>query len=255
MLKYINSFKGNTIEDIDEFGVEIINQYHLKLKESGRYSLSTLNQSVNAIKFYYEEVVKRQLEELDQVIRPRKEHRLPNILSEGDIRSIIKQITNLKHRTIILLIYSAGLRISEAINLKISDINSKRGLILIRGSKGKKDRYTILSEKLLQLLRKYYVAYRPKEYLFEGNMGEKYSAASIRKILRTAMENAGIGHRATVHTLRHSFATHLLEQGTDLRFIQELLGHNSSKTTEIYTHVSNYKINELGSPIDDIKLE
>jgi site-specific recombinase XerD len=151
----------------------------------------------------------------------------------------------------LILIYSAGLRRSELINLKVSDINSERMVINIIGAKGKKDRVSLLSENILQLLRKYYKEYKPKKYLFEGARGGKYSSTSVVKILKNAAQKAGIRKNITPHMLRHSFATHLLEQGTDLRYIQELLGHNSSKTTEIYTHVSKKAIGNIRNPADD----
>jgi len=159
--------------------------------------------------------------------------------------------TNLKHKCILMAIYSGGLRRNELINLRTEDIDSKRKLIKIIGSKGNKDRYTILSEKLLTLLREYYRQYRPVEWLFEGNSGGRYSGTSIEKIFRKAASKAGIRKYVTPHSLRHSFATHLLEQGISLRYIQEILGHNSSKTTEIYTHVATNEIGQIKNPLDD----
>ncbi len=146
--------------------------------------------------------------------------------------------------------YSAGLRISELINLRISNIDSSRRQIKIHQSKGKKDRMTLLSGKMLVLLREYFKEHKPKDWLFEGQKGGKYSTTSIQKVFQRAKNAAGIRKHATVHTLRHSFATHLLEAGTDLRYIQELLGHGSSKTTEIYTHVSTRQISKIKSPLD-----
>jgi len=150
-----------------------------------------------------------------------------------------------------MLIYSAGLRRSELLNLKVSDIDSERMVLHIRRAKGMKDRISLLSDNLLQLLRKYYQDYKPKIYLFEGKNGGKYSPTSVANILKKAALKAGIKKNVTSHMLRHSFATHLLEQGTDLRYIQELLGHNSSKTTEIYTHVSKRAITKIKNPVDD----
>ena len=151
-----------------------------------------------------------------------------------------------------MLAYSSGMRIGEIINLKITDIDSQRKQIKIEQGKGKKDRYTVLSERVLPLLRDYYKEYKPKHYLFEGPKEKQYSTTSIHVILQTAVIKAGIKKRVTMHTLRHSFATHLLEQGTDLRYIQELLGHKSSKTTEIYTHVSTKSLQRIKSPFDDL---
>jgi integrase/recombinase XerD len=173
--------------------------------------------------------------------RPRKEKRLPTVLSIDEITRLFDATTNIKHRCILMEIYSGGLRRNELINLHPKDIDYYRKLIKIRGSKGNKDRYTILSEKLLTLLKEYYKQYRPDEWLFEGQTGGRYSATSIEKIFREAVSKAGIRKYVTPHSLRHSCATHLLEQGISLRYIQEILGHSSSKTTEIYTHVATKK--------------
>ena len=174
------------------------------------------------------------------------------MLSKEEIALIIKTIDNLKHKMIISILYSGGLRRSEILYLKISDIHSDRGLLRINGAKGKKDRFTLLSQALLEPLREYYRQYHPKIYLFEGQKGGQYSAESISKILKNSAKKAGINRVVTPHMLRHSFATHLLEQGTDLRYIQELLGHSSSKTTEIYTHVAVKNFKNIINPIDDI---
>ena len=153
-----------------------------------------------------------------------------------------------------MTIYSAGLRISEAINLKIKDIDSQRMQIRVEQGKGKKDRYTLLGTKTLEILRIYFLEYKPKEWLFEGVNGELYSRRSIGHILKASVDKTGIKKRVTVHTLRHSFATHLLEAGTDLRYIQALLGHESSKTTEIYTHITTKGFDQIKSPLDNLKI-
>ncbi len=151
------------------------------------------------------------------------------------------------------LIYSCGLRRSELLNLKLTDIDSKRGLIIVRQAKGKKDRVTPLSEKILTLLRDYFIAYKPKEWLFEGQSGiGQYDERSLANVLKQALEKSNINKPVTLHWLRHSFATHLLEGGTDLRYIQEILGHSRSTTTEIYTHVSNKSIQKVISPFDTL---
>jgi len=164
-------------------------------------------------------------------------------------QDIIDTTENLKHKTLLALIYSAGLRISEALNMKPKDIDSVRMLIHIKNAKGKKDRYTLLSEKVLLLLREYYLVYKPKEYLFEGQFGGIYSSRSAQIILKQTAEKAGIRKPITLHTLRHSFATHLLDAHTDIRTIQELLGHSNVKTTERYTHLSTAHINSVKSPL------
>jgi site-specific recombinase XerD len=168
-----------------------------------------------------------------QIDRPRKARTLPKVISKEEVKSIISHLSNIKHKCIISMIYSAGLRRSELINLRVEDVDSHRMMIFVRGAKGKKDRYTLLSERMLKDLRDYYRAYRPKKLLFEGVGGQPYSGSSIRKILLRAAKAAGIRKKITPHMLRHSFATHLLEDGVDLRYIQTLLGHGSSKTTEI----------------------
>jgi site-specific recombinase XerD len=184
--------------------------------------------------------------------RPREEKTLPVVLSEQEIGDLLRITENIKHKTILMLCYSAGLRLSELIQVRISDIDSKRMQIRVEQGKGKKDRYTLLSSKLLELLRIYYKQYRPKTWLFEGAEGAQYSTRSIQSIMRESCKKAGIKKKVSVHTLRHSFATHLLENGTDLRYIQALLGHASSKTTEIYTHITTKGFDQIKSPLDKL---
>lgn len=246
---YMHYFEGHVLDDIS---TKEMNQYILKLIKENDISGSEQNQRINAIKFYYEKVLgrSRQYFEID---RPRKTSTLPKILSKEEILSIIQCTSNIKHKCILSMIYSAGLRRSELINLKLEDIISDRKQVRINGAKGKKDRYSLLSEALLDELRDYYLKHKPKIWLFEGAIrGSQYSASSISQILKKASAKAGIIRRVTPHMLRHSFATHLLEQGTDLRFIQEILGHASSKTTEIYTHVSMTQMQTIRNPFDDI---
>jgi Site-specific recombinase XerD len=237
---------------LSEISTEQINNYILQLIRNEGISASQQNQRINAIKFYYEKVEHTE-HRVFLIDRPRKKQTLPSVLSKLEIQQIIKNCSNLKHKCILSLIYSAGLRRSELINLKITDIHSDRGLIRIENTKGQKDRYSLLSVPLLEQLREYYKQFRPQNWLFEGPIaGNQYSATSIAKILNEASWKAGIRRKTTPHMLRHSFATHLLEQGTDLRYIQELLGHGSSKTTEIYTHVSRQHIGQIKNPLDDI---
>jgi site-specific recombinase XerD len=186
------------------------------------------------------------------VDRPRKVERLPIVLSEEEMVRIFKTINNIKHKAIIMTIYSAGLRVSELLELKMSDILSDRGLILVRNAKGNKDRTTLLADATLKILRQYYKEYKPQTYLFEGPNNGKYTRTSIGKILKKAVKNAKINKQVTTHTLRHSFATHLLESGTNLRYIQSLLGHSSPKTTEIYTRVSTNAFKNIKSPLDNL---
>ena len=182
----------------------------------------------------------------------KKPNSLPNILTTEEAKNILNSIVNLKHRAIISTIYSCGLRISEAVNLKIQDIDSKVMIIKIVNAKGKNDRVVMLSEKLLELLREYFKEYKPKSYLFEGQFGEKYSARSIQQIFNNAVKKVKIKKKVTVHSLRHSFASHLLDNGSDIRFIQKLLGHRHLSTTQIYTHITPTSVKRIKSPFDSI---
>jgi site-specific recombinase XerD len=223
----------------------------LEIIEKKQISISQQNQRINAIKFYYEKVLEQE-KEFYQIDRPRKERQLPDVLSKEEISLMLKNTQNIKHRCLIAIIYSCGLRRSEVINVKLVDIDSNRMLIKIRGAKGKKDRYVQLTKNILPILREYYKRDKPEIWLFEGSYEKQYSAISIYKVVKRAAVKAGIRKRVYPHILRHSFATHHLEQGTDLRYIQEWLGHDSSKTTEIYTHVSQTNFLNIKNPIDDI---
>ena len=236
---------------LDSISVQEINDYILRLIQEKNISPSQQNQRINAIKFYYDKVLGREKLYID-INRPRKVQRLPNALSSKEIKRMIDVTENIKHKCIISLLFSAGLRRSEIVNLKITDILSGRMLIYIHQSKGNKDRYVGLSKYILQLLREYYKECNPKEWLFEGQNGKKYSVESIYKVVKKAGEKANIKRAVAPHMLRHSFATHHLEAGTDLRYIQEMLGHSSSKTTEIYTHVVKTDLNRFRNPLDDI---
>ncbi|HET9571275.1 MAG TPA: tyrosine-type recombinase/integrase [Bacteroidales bacterium] len=248
--EFINFYHRFDISRIDEHQI-IAFLRHLVTER--KVSISYQNQSINAIKFYYERVLGSQ-RKIYLVDRPRTEKTLPIVLSPEEVQLILTAPTNLKHRAILTTIYSAGLRVSEAIALKKTDIDSKRMQIRVQQAKGKKDRYTLLSPKTLDLLRRYVLQYKPKEYLFEGPQAQPYSDRSIQSILKTALQTADIQKRVTVHTLRHSFATHLLENGTDLRYIQSLLGHESSRTTEIYTHITTKGFDQIKSPLDNLNI-
>lgn len=206
---------------------------------------------MSAIKFFYESVLKREKENYD-LPRAQKPQQLPTVFAESEILRIIKATDNLKHKTILCLAYAGGLRISEIANLKINDVDSKRMLITLRQAKGKKDRQVMLAEKLLVMLRSYFKEYKPKIYLFEGYGGEQYSVRSISKVMQQCKEKAGVNKKGNIHALRHSFATHLLEGGTDLFSIKELLGHNSLRTTLQYTHVSKKHLSKIQSPFDKL---
>jgi len=230
-----------------------ISDYISYLIEKG-YSSSFQNQIVSGIKLFFSRIHNKEI--ISGLIeRPRREHKLPNVLSKSEIRRILAAPGNLKHRSMLSLIYACGLRRSELLNLKPGDIDSSRNLVILRQAKGNKDRVVPLPGKILSNLREYYLAYRPKTWLFEGqSKNSQYSATSLAKVLKNAAAKAGINKEISLHWLRHSYATHLLEQGTDLRIIQELLGHKSSKTTEIYTHVSTQSIQQIKSPIEDIDI-
>ena len=220
-----------------------------------KLAISTQNQAINAIKFYLENILMLDKTYL-KIDRPFKPTFLPTVLSLNEVKCILHNTTNFKHRTILKTIYGCGLRVSEVINLKIEDIDSSRYCIIIKQAKGRKDRLIPLSKELLLELRQYYTIYKPKVYLFEGiptktsqHINVPYSASSIRAFLKASTKRSKILKKVTPHTLRHSYATHLYEHGISLRTIQVLLGHNSSKTTEIYTHVSNKHLNNTPSPL------
>lgn len=242
---FINYYKEKELEDLDE---NDIRKYLQKLVHDN-FSHSYINQAINAIKFYYE-VVLEMPNRFYAIERPRAEEKLPEVLAKEEVLAIIESTANIKHRCIVSLLYSAGLRRNEVLCLRLDDIDGKRMVVKVRAGKGNKDRYTILSEKLLKDLRTYYMEWRPKNFLFEGPRGSKYSAESVAKIVKEAAKRAGIKKRVSPHMLRHSFATHLLENGTDLRYIQVLLGHKSTKTTEIYTHVATNIFFKIKNPLD-----
>jgi len=248
--EFINYFPETALEQLSEEHIRKYQDYLVKIK---KVSASTQNQAINAIKFYFERV-KGGERKAYHIERPIKEFRLPNVLTEKEIRAILSSILNLKHKAMLYMIYSAGLRAGELTNLKNEDIDSAQMRIFIRGGKGKKDRITILSIKTLDMIRKYYLVYRPKIWLFEGQNGGNYSLTSLRKVFKKAVMQANIKKKVTLHSLRHSFATHLLEKGVDIRYIQVLLGHNSSKTTEIYTHITHKGWSKIISPLDDIDI-
>ena len=243
--KFMNHYHESDIDDLNE---NDIRKYILSLVQNNQ-STSYINQAINSIKFYYE-VVNGMPNRFYAIERPRKERKLPVVLSKEDVLKVIDSTNNLKHKCIVSLLYSAGLRRSELLNLIPQDIDSRRMVIRVNGAKGNKDRFTLLSKTILSDLREYFKQYRPEEYLFEGKYGGKYNANSVFKIVSNAAIKAGIRVKVSPHVLRHSFATHLLESGTDLRYIQILLGHNSSKTTEIYTHVATNNFNSIKNPLD-----
>jgi site-specific recombinase XerD len=248
LVKFFNSYHLD-IEIINNFTEVDINKYHREMIQTKKYSFSTINQSLNAIKYYYNEILNKTLEP-DFIERPQKNRDLPKVLRKEEILEVMKAIGNTKHKCLVFLSYSSGMRIGELLELKPEDIDFERSMIHVRDAKGRKDRYTLLSDNMRKLLKRYLQEHHPREYLFEGQHGGKYSSTSVGKIWRKALKKAGIKTNYTFHSLRHSFATHLLENGTDLRYIQQLLGHSSSRTTEIYTHISNRYVGNIKSPGD-----
>ncbi len=251
---YFNAVQGflrfyhnkTPIEITNEDIITYTNEYILKKKLSASYQ----NQVVNGIKLFFTIIENRKID-LEHIHRPKKAKLLPNVLSKEEIKQILNAPRNLKHKAMLSLIYGCGLRSGELLALKPEHIDSKRNLLLIKQAKGRKDRIIPLSPKILEMLRAYYIAYKPETYLFEGHIkGRPYDARSLQNVLKRALGKAGINKPATLHWLRHSYATHLLENGTDLRYIQELLGHSRNKTTEIYTHVSTKSLQKITSPFD-----
>lgn len=247
-LRHVNNKPLRAITNTDV--IDFNNDYILKNKLSASYQ----NQVVNALKLFFKQVQGATISTVG-IHRPKKAHTLPNVLSKEEIKQLLTAPKNLKHKAMLSLIYSCGLRRGEMLNLKPQHVDSKRGVLIIKDAKGKKDRIAPLPAMMVELLRNYFKEYRPAIYLFEGQTkGEPYNERSLNLVFKHAVEKSRLKKPATLHWLRHSYATHLLEAGTDLRYIQELLGHNSSRTTEIYTHVSTKKISEIKSPIEGMEL-
>ncbi len=243
------SWTGKPIEEISQD--DLIRFNHKKIigeKLSGSYQ----NQLINAVKLFFERMEHRSME-IESIQRPFRERKLPNVLSKEEVKQLLSSLRNQKHRMMLVTIYACGLRCGELLNLRLTDVDSKRNFLIIRQAKGKKDRYVPITVKLIEELREYFKMYKPKTWLFEGQrIGEPYSARSLQLVLKEALLQARIKKPVTLHWLRHSFATHLLESGTDIRYIQSLLGHNSPKTTMIYTHVSEQSLSKIKMPYDDL---
>jgi integrase/recombinase XerD len=248
---FLGFFRDKHLEEITHGDfIKFNTEYILK----NRFSLSYQNQIISSIKIFFNVIIKKGWV-ISEIGRPRRGMRLPDVFSVSEIEKLIKSIRNRKHKAAMALIYACGLRRSELINLKISAIDSKRRVLAIKGGKGNKDRIVPLPSGIIEMLREYYKEYRPMVWLFEGQVaGMPYSESSLREAFIRGMNESGIKKKLTLHSLRHSYATHLMESGTDLRFIQVLLGHKSSKTTEIYTHVSSRAIERIKSPFEDLKL-
>ena len=237
-------------KDLECISNEDVNAYILYLLEKKKLSASYVNIFISAIKITVNITLKGSDLNI-KMFRVKKEKKLPDVLSKQEVVSILDSLDNLKHKAILYLVYSSGLRVSEVVKLSIEDIDSKRMLLHVRSAKGNKDRYTLLSEKTLVVLRDYYRAHRPKVWLFEGfDKNQNLNERSAQRVFKDACIRSMIKKNVSIHSLRHSFATHLLESGTDIRYIQALLGHESLDTTMIYTHVSNNYIKNIQSPLD-----
>jgi integrase/recombinase XerD len=245
--KYISKNKLSQVSNDD------IQNYMQFCREDRKYSNSALRQSIAAIKYFYVHILKENMPEALN-IKIRKTNKLPLVLSRSEVIKLLKMTNNPKHKSILMMIYSAGMRLGELLNLKVADIDSNRMKIHIHQAKGNKDRYVFLSPKMLDLLKTYFKEYKPKEYLFEGQKGNQYSAKSVQSVMKNALKKSSIRKQATVHTLRHRFATHLLEDGTDIRYIQQLLGHKKLETTQIYTHITNSALDKIKSPLDSMEI-
>ena len=251
-VRHVRLFLGYCSKGADQLAQEDINRYLLYLLDEKGNAHSFVSQAVSAIKFLFGHVLMKD-DLILNVVRPKKENKLPEVLSQKEVLNILNNVSNLKHKAILSLTYSSGLRVGEVVRLKINDIDSDRMLIHIIQGKGRKDRYTVLSEVALNALREYARESKPAVWLFQGEeAGRHITERTAQRIFENAKEKAGIQKKVSVHSLRHSFATHLLEGGIDLRYIQELLGHQSSKTTEIYTHVTEKSIKNILSPLDKI---
>ena len=233
-----------------ELGKDDINRYLLYLIDERKVSASYRDQAVSALKFFYGKVLKKRVI-IEELPRPKKEFKLPSVLSEKEVSLLFAAVRNRKHLAILMLMYSSGMRVSEVVRLRPEDIDTDRQLIMVRGGKGRKDRYTVLSDVALDTIRDYCMSWRPEHFLFPGNRKDSHlSTRSVQNVVSEARKRAGIKKQFSTHALRHSFATHLLESGTDLRYIQELLGHKSIRTTQIYTHVTRRDIARIVSPLD-----
>ena len=246
--KFLTYYESKNIRTLNTNDIKVYLTHLLKIE---KISDSYQKQMLGAISKFYDLIFNIKLD-LKPLYPKRKKNTLPKYISKPQVKKMIDETRNLKHRCIIMLLYSAGLRVSELINLKTIDIDSDSMLINISNSKGRKDRKVMLSEKVLTELRMYYKEFKPKDYLFEGQNKDNYSAKSIQNVVKEAAIRANINRRVTPHMLRHSFAIHLLENGTDIRYIQELLGHNSIQTTELYTYITDISKSKIKSPIDFI---
>jgi site-specific recombinase XerD len=239
----------HTKKDWEELNNRDVELFIEKVFLERKYSVSSQRQFISALKVFITYYPSTKINDL-VLARPKKSNRLPSVLSQEEVLRIISVTTNLKHRAIIALLYSCGLRISELINLKLADFHLERKQLIIKSGKGRKDRYVSLADSFLPLLKNYYFSYEPKTYFVEGLQGKQYTASSVRAFLKKSCKKATIHRSVTPHTLRHSYATHLLENGVDIRYIQSLLGHSRPETTMIYTHVKRKDLMQIQNPLD-----
>jgi len=240
---------------LEEVGEKELKDYLVHMLENRKISRGTYKTYVAGIKFLYKTTLNRE-EVVEKIRYPKALRKLPVVLDLAEVRTLLSVMENLKHRALLTITYSAGLRVSEAAKLRVTDIDSKRMMVRVQQGKGGKDRYSILSQTALELLRRYWRQYRPKEWLFEGQQnGTHICYTAIRNIFFEAKKRAGIAKPASIHTLRHSFATHLIEAGTSLHHVQLLLGHRSPTTTTVYLHVSKMNLAKVTSPLDSIPEE
>ena len=256
----INTYKNEFMQlllilgktDVNSLDADRLRNYFLYCTNTLKLSENTIHSRINAIKFYFEKVLKQD-KIFIEIPRPKKPSLLPQTIHVKDLKKLFEATPNLKHNTMLKLCYGMGLRVSEIVNLKISDIDSNNMQVFIQRAKGKKDRYANLPASILDQLRLYFKTYKPTEYLFEGQYGGQYSTRSAQQVFQDTLKRAKINKKIGIHGLRHSFATHLMEQGTDINFIQQLLGHNDIKTTLRYTHVSKKSIKNIQSPLDNME--
>ncbi len=249
----ISFFKYHSTKRIEDITKNDLIDFNTNYILANNYSYTYQNQLVNAVKLFYKQITNVSLD-TKQLDRPKKEKRLPEVLSIDEIKELLTPLKNLKHKTLLSMLYSSGMRIGEALSLKLTSVDLNRSLLHIKNGKGRKDRYVPISKTMIGLLKLYYSQFKPETYVFEGRNNAPYSPVSARQVLIRALRHTSITKHVTLHTLRHSYATHLLENGTDIRFIQELLGHNSPKTTMIYTHVSTTSLEKIKNPFDDFVL-
>jgi len=249
----VSAFARHFGKSPEQLGPEDVRSYQLYLLQERKLSSSTLNVTVSALRFFYG-ICLRQDWNVERIIYARREKKLPLILSSEELVQFFHAVRSKKYRALFMTIYSTGLRVSEATQLKISDVDSKRMTVRVEQGKGNKDRYVMLSPKLLDTLRDYWKMYRPDKWLFPGEKADKHmSPTSVRHVCRIASLESRLIKRVTPHTLRHCFATHLLEAGTDLRKIQTLLGHKSLVSTALYTHVAMQNVQQTNSPLDSLQ--